>query len=76
MSDSPKPTRDVTVRKLKLGEPSPEDEYWRKLSVEERLSLVWELTVRCEAIRTNKSEQEVREQRLQRSVVRVLRPGR
>jgi hypothetical protein len=44
-------------------------EFWKRLTPNERLALVWDLTLEAEALRTGHAEVP----RLQRSVTRVLR---
>ena len=64
--------RVITTRIRRPGDPGPEEDEWAGTTVEERIEAVWQLTLECLAWQG----QEADEPRLQRSVVRVQRPGR
>ena len=62
---------NVTSRVIRPGQSPPPDDGWQRASVEERIAAVWELTKLCWAWRDESGD----EHRLQRSVVRIQRPG-
>lgn len=70
MSEELKPRRVVTGRVIPPGEPEPEDDEWRSMTPEERIEMVWTLTLA--AMGWNRESAE--ELRLDRSAVRIVRP--
>jgi len=66
MSENPQ-TKQITVRVIRDGSPEAPDNYWSKVSPEERIEAVWTLTKLCVA--WNKPSTDV--PRLQRTVTRV-----
>ncbi len=63
--------RQIPVRKLHLGEEDDLADYIDK-TLSERLAMIWPLTIEAWAF----AGQDIRERRLSRSTVRIIRGGR
>jgi hypothetical protein len=67
----PQRRRDWTGRVVREGDDERriDAEFWKQMTGDERIAIVWDMTVESEALRTGRADQP----RLQRSVVRVQR---
>lgn len=70
--ETPVPRRNITTRAIRKGDPIPEDRDWEKMSIEDRINAVWDLTLLCLAWNGNAES----EPEFQRSVSRVIRRQR
>ncbi len=70
--DAAAPTRSVTTRLIRRGDPAPLETDWASSTPSERIAGVWELTQQCLAW----NREGAHELRLQRSVSRVQRGRR
>jgi hypothetical protein len=64
--------KNITSRIIRNGDFPPENHSWDRVTPEERIEAVWNLTLLCLAWRSDQFD----EPRLQRSVSRVQRPER
>ena len=70
--DAASPTRSITTRLIRRGDPAPSETDWASSTPSERIAGVWELTQRCLAWNREGGE----EPRLQRDITRVIRKER
>ena len=69
--DSSKLRPNITTNLIRKGDPIPEDREWENVTAAERIEAVWYLTLLCLSWNGGNDN----EPRLQRSVVRIQRPG-
>jgi hypothetical protein len=70
--DAVAPTRTVSTRLIRRGDPAPSENDWASSTPSERIAGVWELTRQCLAWNREGGD----DPRLERDITRVIRRGR